>query len=476
MKKTLGLLAVASLICAAPAGATEWTALGPRALGMGGAGVALAQGPIASYWNPAALGRATENSYGFQLPVTGHAGLTGSVYEGAKDLSDLQNACAAGDATKCTQGNLLAALDKLNQPGDGLRADIGAGANFKIGKLALFADGFLDMGAIPRADTTHVATTDFGTNPNNTSKLIVKGARVLEFGAGYGHELPFARGVYLGGNLKLMQAQVGYADYAIFQNNNNQTNIVDNLKNGAKTSATFGVDLGALWDVNRTFASVPLHPRLGLVGRNLNNPKFKQADAAVADGVTGKFAMNPQVRAGLSLSPFHWWNLAADLDLTRNLTPVDNVASRQLGVGTEINVFNRSWINIPLRVGLSRNLAETGSGTMIGAGAGLNFLHFMIDVSGSVSPKRIDTQSVGQSKKIPRELAAAVQISLLFGGSEDNAPAETPADAPPAAPAAAPAPAAPAAAQTPTPAQTEKVKADAEKAQQELDKTAAPAK
>jgi hypothetical protein len=343
--------------------------------------------------------------------------------------------------------------------------DAGTGANLKIGKLALFADGFLAIGAVPRVDTANNTTL---TVQNNTSKLIVKGARVLEFGAGYGHELPFAPGVYLGGNLKLMQAQVGYADYYILQNNNNTQNIVDDIKNGAKTSATLGVDAGALWDIHRTFDAVPLHPKLGLVGRNLNNPKFKQAANAVADGVTGKFAMNPQVRAGLSLTPFHWWNIAADMDLTRNLTPVDNVASRQFGLGTEINVFNRSWINIPVRVGLSRNLAETGSGTMLSAGAGLNFLHFMIDASGSVSPKRIDTQSVGESKKIPRELAAALQISVLFGGSEDKEPSSEPAAMPPA-------PAAPAAAQ-PTTEQTDKVKADADKAQKELDKTAAPAK
>lgn len=45
--KTPFLLAV--LFAASPALALEWHVKGPRALGMGGAGVALAQGPLASY-------------------------------------------------------------------------------------------------------------------------------------------------------------------------------------------------------------------------------------------------------------------------------------------------------------------------------------------------------------------------------------------------------------------------------------------
>lgn len=416
--KKISSVVLAALV-AVPAGALEWQSMGARALGMGGAGVALAQGPLASYWNPAALGRATENSYGVAVPFGVHAGLTGTVLEGAKNLQDLKDSCASGGA--CTAAQIQDALNKLNDPNNGLRVDANAGANLKIGKIGLFANGFVDMGAIPVVDLAHTSNADLATQAN-TSKLIVKGARVLEFGAGYGHELPFAPGVYLGGNLKLMNAQVGYANYFILQNTNDSSNILSKLKDGARTSSNFGVDAGALWDVRRTFEDAPLRPKFGLVGRNLNNPKFNLPDAAIANGFTGRFSVNPQMRLGAALTPLHWWNIAADLDLTRNLTPVDNVASRQFGLGTEVNVFNRPWINIPVRFGISRNLERSDSGTMLSAGAGLNFLHFMIDASGSLSPKRIQTQSQGKSTKIPRELAGAVQLSLLFGGSDGEAP------------------------------------------------------
>lgn len=457
MKKLLSLALAAAVLAPAPASALEWTAMGPRAMGMGGAGVAAVQGPLASYWNPAALGRSTENSYGFQVPFGVHAALTGTVIEGAKNLQNLKDAGGVP-----TQASIDDALNKLNDRNNGLRIDAGTGADLKIGKIAVFANGFLDMGAVPVIDTVNKSAANIVAGTNN-SKLVLKGARILEFGAGYGHEIPGAPGLFVGGNLKLMNAQVGYADYLILQNKNSQNDFVSKLKNGAKTSSNFGVDLGALWDVERTFSGAWWRPRVGLVGRNLNNPKFSQPDSAVAAGVTGKFAVNPQVRLGGAISPFNWWHLVSDVDLTNNITPVDGVKSRQFGVGTEVDVFNRTWINIPLRFGIARNLANTGSGTMLTGGAGLNFLHFMVDASAQVSPKRIQTQSQGKSEKIPAELAAGVQLSILFGG-KDERPGDKDRDLQPA-PATQPA--------APAPDQVEKVKADAEKAHADLDKEAA---
>lgn len=460
---------IALSLAAAPAGAVEWNTMGPRAMGMGGAGVALAQGPLASYWNPAALGRATENSYGFSVPVSVHAALTGPVLAGAKDLKNAKDNCASLGPAAC-QAQINAALAELSNPTNGLRVDGSAAGDFKVGKIAFFANGFLNAGAVPRVDNNPADQTPAAVQAgNNTSALIVKGSRVLEFGAGYGHELPFAPGVFLGANVKLMRAQVGYASYLILQNNNNQSNIISNLKNGAANSANVGVDAGALWDVERTFPGAWWQPRLGVTGRDLNNPKFTQPAAAVADGVTGKYAVNPQARFGVAISPFHWWNLAADVDLTNNITPVDGVKSRQLGLGSEFNVFNRTWINIPLRVGVARNLSAASN--MVTAGAGINLLHLIVDVSGEVGTKRVDTQTQGSSKKFPVEAGASFSLSLLFGGSEDRPedrggkpqPIEQIQPSSKAAPSSA----------APEPSQTDKVRANAEKAHQELDRQSA---
>ena len=488
MNKTIAALC-AVILAASFASAEEWNTMGPRAMGMGGAGVALAQGPLASYWNPAALGRPSENSYGFALPFSVHAALTGQAIAGANDLKNAQNNCPnliatlgpVAGAAAC-QATLNSALAELSDPTNGLRVDASLGGDFKIGKLAFFLNGFADVGVVPRVDTVHTTQANFVLG-QNTSALIVKGAEITEFGAGYGHELPWVPGLFVGGDLKIMRAKVGYASQQIIQTNNNQNDnssskLVSDLKNGAASSGNGGIDAGALWDANKAFENVWWAPRVGLTGRNLNNPSFSQPGTATADGVGGKYHVNPQARMGVSISPFHWWNIAADLDLTRNLTPVDGVASRQFGLGTEVNIFNRSWINIPIRFGLARNVEAATN--MFTIGAGVNLLHLMIDFAGEASPKRIDTQTQGSSTKIPQELGASVSISILFGGSEakhgskkadetkaadekktkDEQPAKTEKAAAPAK-----------ASNDVPPAQTEQIKQNAAQSQKELDQT-----
>ena len=424
--------------------------MGPRALGMGGAGVATAQGPLAAYWNPAALGRKVGNAYGLQVPFGAHYGITGSVVEGANDLRALRD---KGVAT--TQAEVDAAVAKLAQPGGGLRVDGGFAIASKIKDFSVFLNGFVFAGAVPFIDQpVTAAAVAAGTN---NSKLIVKGASIGELGVGYGHELPFAPGLSAGGAIKLINATVGYADYFILRETNEEGDIVGKLKEGARKSSNVGIDAGLLWDLDKSFDGVTLKPRVGLTGRNLNNPRFKTPTAASNAGLTS-FKLNPQVRLGFSLQPMNWWNLAADVDLTRNLTPVDNVASRQLGIGSEFNVFNRSWVNIPLRVGLSKNLAESSAGTMLSLGAGVHFLHVFIDASAAISSKRIQTQSQGKSEKTPREAALGLQLSVLFGGAEPESPAREWKRPPPA---------------DDQPVPTDKVREAAEKAQKELDAEAA---
>lgn len=446
-------LAALLIAAASPASALEWHAMGARSVGMGGAGVALAEGPLASYWNPAALGRTSVNAYGGAIPFGGHVALSGSVYEGVKNLQVLKDR-----GTAPTQAEIDDALNKLDQPG-GLRFDGGFGLDFRAGRLGFFFNGMADAGAVGRVDRVNNSPANIQNGTNN-SKLVVKGANIIELGAAYGHELPFAPGLYVGGALKLMSAQVGYSDYFILRNNNDSGNITSKLTDSAIKSSNIGIDAGLLWDVARTFDGAALKPRVGIVARNLNNPKFKNPPAATAAGVTGKFAVNPQVRLGTSITPMNWWNLALDVDLTRNLTPVDGTASRQVSLGTEFNVFNRSWINIPLRAGLLRNTEDPAAGTTMTLGAGLNLMHFFLDLSGGVSNRNVRSSN---NEKFPREAFLAVQVSLLFGGAGKE-PAREFKSAPP----------------TDQPASTETIRKASEKAQEDLKveelKNAAPEK
>jgi hypothetical protein len=253
------------------------------------------------------------------------------------------------------------------------------------------------------------------------------------------------------------------------------------VKDNTATSGNIGLDAGALWDVDHTFDSLIWNPKLGIVWRNINNPKFDWPASAGLDGVGGKFAVNPQMRTGLAFSPLHFWHFAADADLTRNLSPLDGYASQYVGAGTEVDVFNRPWINVPLRFGLKHNLAADHDGTVYTLGTGVNLLHLIVEVSGEVGDQKVGVQSDNSSgssstKTFPREAGAAVQLSFLFGGEEehhhansDSMQLDQPAPKPaPSSSSAAPQPAA-------QPGLTpDQVRAHADKAHEELNQQSAP--
>lgn len=421
---TRTIAALVALLFAANASATEWNVLGPRALAMGGAGVALPQGAQSAYWNPAALGLA-DNPSGLQVPMGGHLGITGSVLKGANDLNQLNKDCSGtGTTANCTQANVTNALNELNQPNNGVRGDVGGGMGLKFGRFSMFANNFAYVGAKPIMDMTHNSAT-LGANfiGNNTSALRLSGINVTEIGLAYGHALPFAEGVDLGIALKGMVGKVGFYDQGVVGTNPGNGSFGNFTKNAA-SSFQPGVDLGAMWDVNRTFESVPLRPRIGLTARNVNNPRFTNPSQAVAAGLPSKYSVQGNTRLGVAITPLGFWNIVADADLTRNLTAVEGVKQQNMGLGTEINVFNRSWINIPLRAGLSKNVADSNAKTALTGGFGLNFLHFNLDVGASVTPGHETIQSQGQDKKLPNDVSVGAQFALLFGGGASALDAE----------------------------------------------------
>jgi hypothetical protein len=414
MKRAFLVVIFASLL-AQTGFATEWHVMGARAMGMGGAGVASSEGPIGEYWNPASLGR-EESPSGMQIPVDAHLDITGQALQGANDAHDIISDCQKSPAGPlCTQTNINSALAELKSPNSGVRGDAALGADLKIKKLAVFVNYLSYIGATPLVDDTPADTTGAGFQ-NNQSQLIVRGVSVTEIGAGYGHELPFIPGLYIGGNLKLLVGKAGYYDFSLIQNSAGSSNVLNKYMDGATTSIQPGVDLGALWDVHRTLDFVPFHPRIGITARNINDPQFSNPDQAKLAGQPSNFSLQGNTRVGAAINPLGFWNIAIDADLSRNLTPVDGVASRMVGLGTEVNIFNRSWLNLPLRLGLSRNIADSGSKTSLTAGFGLNFLHFMVDAAGMVSPATTQIKSDQSSQKIPANFSASVQVGMLFGG------------------------------------------------------------
>jgi len=526
------LVAVSCLSLAAASYAESWQILGPRAMGMGGAGVAAAVGGVAQYWNPASLAQeATNAKWGVQIPVGVRGEFTGNTLKDANVLGDLankfskiQNAQTSGKAldanTIAAFAQGITAISDMNEPGTGALADVAGGAEFKIGRFNFSINNFTSIGGDPSVDTTNIGlggatgvtginfsgvsaaapadtasrnqiqaaidTIGFGNlntlvcgsaacisgvtqNPainnsltlanalvnqaitngasatdiqnaattlqqnaataaplvanaatgnaytNNQTRLVVRGASFTELAMGYGHQV-FVPGLLVGGNLKAIVGNVGYTRFDVLQNNTGSSNALKDFRSNSKQSVRPGIDAGVLWDVDQLVPVAPFKPRLGIVARNINNPKFDQPQIAIDNGEASKYPLNSQVRAGLAITPANFWNIAADFDLTKNLTPLPGYASRMVGIGTEINVFNRSWINIPLRAGLMKNIADSNSKLSYTAGFGANFLHCMLDVGGSISSKTTEIKSgdTGTAQKVPENASLAVQLALMF--------------------------------------------------------------
>lgn len=406
-------------LAASTAEATPWHVMGPRAVGMGGAQVAIAQGPLASYWNPAGLGQ-LYNESGLNIISIGLRGaFTGSVLEGANDLFEVQKQCAAnGQAAGgiCNQANITDALDKLNQAGNGAIVDVGGNISVKIKRLVLFVNSLSYVGVTPRVSFSN--NTEATLN-NNISKLVLRGITTTEFGIGYGHEL-FETGIVLGANLKGIAGKVGYDELNIVSEEPEGGNFSD-FKDQAKSSFQPGIDAGLFWDMRESLTFLPFRPRFALVGRNLNNPKFKQPDAAKNAGDRAHYKINGQARAGFAISPFKFWHITADIDLTDNITPIDGFKQRMLGAGTEINVFNRPWLNIPLRAGLQKNISKNADTSLAYTGGfGLHFVWVNVDLGGSVSSKSTSIQTEGETQKVPNNFAFAARVGVLFGGVDEG--------------------------------------------------------
>lgn len=93
ISRCYGLVVLIALItCPTASWAREWAILGPRALGMGGANVAVANDVTASYWNPAAYGFFSREEGGDyskrDWSSTVSAGLGVSIHEGLGEQLD----------------------------------------------------------------------------------------------------------------------------------------------------------------------------------------------------------------------------------------------------------------------------------------------------------------------------------------------------------------------------------------------------
>ncbi len=469
--------------------AGEWQIVGPRALGMGGANVAVANDETAAYWNPGAfgffknaeddyygkrrwsatlseatVGAQTHDDFGETLSkfteinfdgiddnnltsdkVTdfisllsaleefrgrenqsasiianarmgvqaGHFGLGAQV---SLDVSatpnfDFNNLGPDGTVTftineftdparlgcpSCSTASITASTLTTGQTNaiDTELTALGWSPTQRNGYINSVDNGLTQAGVPAPADivaqtvnAARLANTAAGTGgplSQNQSTLRFKGIALMEIPLTYGHAI--SNNLSIGGNLKYMKARVYDRTVDILRQDFGDA--LDDALDQYEEKSNFGIDLGMLYRVGDSF-------RVGLVGKNLNAPKF------------GSIKEEAQVRTGIAYQAGKSLTLAADLDLTKNDASAGNtLKSQNIGAGLEFDMFSF----LKLRGGIYKNLAESDIGLVYTAGLGLNLWLLQVDIGAAVSEDKtkIDDSDIWE------EARAAFALTMLF--------------------------------------------------------------
>ena len=345
-----------SLMIPAQAMALEFVTVGPRAMGMGGAGVAVTTDALATYWNPAGLAMTqTADIRGqFGGQVIDRLGIADAVH----DLEKF-------DTTDNSAPNLAKAQDirdRINRPGATVSLNGSAGLYIK-GHLGEHAFG-LNVSDIATGggfvSIPVVATpTVSGVSLTGAMALLALEARQVAFSYAYAFaDKTFSFGV----TGKILQGAAYSGSTTL--TGGTEVSITDNF--GKPTLSTaFGIDVGAIYRPSSWL-------RFGIVAKDLNQPTFDAVGG-------GELKLGPQIRGGIAVNPYSSLTLTADVDATSNKTFVPGVKSQVLSLGAEQTIFSEF---LSFRLGAFKNMKDAGTPFTPTAGLGLRFFAFRADVGG----------------------------------------------------------------------------------------------
>jgi hypothetical protein len=336
--------------------AAEFVIVGPRAMGMGGAGVAITTDALATYWNPAGL--AMTQTVDIRIVGGGQAIDRLGIADAIKDLENFNpNDTSAANIAKAQD---IAA--RINKPGANTSFNGAAGLYIK-GHFGEHAFGF-NISDVPTGGgfvSTPVAATVSGSTVNISGAMAVRAMEARQ--AAFSYAYAFADKTFsIGVTAKILQG----AAYNGTQNlqGGQEIKLSDSLGK-ATVSTTYGIDVGAIYRPSSWL-------RFGVVAKDLNQPEF---DAP--DGTTIK--LGPQVRGGMALNPYSSLTLSADVDVTSNKTLVPGVKSQLLSLGAEQTILTEF---LSFRIGAFKNMQDATTPFTPTAGLGLRIFAFRLDLGG----------------------------------------------------------------------------------------------
>ena len=345
---------VAQLLLLPQASAVEFVIVGPRAIGMGGAGVATTTDALATYWNPAALAMSKE------VDVKIHFSAQGVDRLGIRDTLKDIDAIDFTDTSAANQAELQALLDKLNGASISLLAAGGLYAKGYSGRHA-FGVNISDVATgglfTPVPFTAGVSGPDLVITGELQGDLL----EARQIGVSFATSV-LDNTIAIGVTGKIIQG-AAYSNPIAVANAKDKFNFTADLGK-ANISTEVGVDVGAVYRPVDWF-------RVGVVAKDLNEPTFNTPSG-------GKFKLAPQVRAGLAVNPHESLTIAFDGDLTANKTLVPGVKSRVLGLGVETVLMKF----ISLRLGALKNVKDSDTDITPTAGFGLSLFALHFDAGG----------------------------------------------------------------------------------------------
>ncbi len=336
--------------------AVEFVITGPRAMGMGGAGVASTTDSLATYWNPAAL--AVTDGVDIRIQGSVQAIDRAGMLDILEDIDDINTS----DISAGNQAVLQGLLDRLN--GTSVSALAAGGLYFKNS----FGDQAVGINVSDVATGGMFTPTPLTAAISGT-ELVVNGelqANALEARQiGLSYAVAFADKTFaFGVTPKIIQGAAYTNAVNVFAAEDGQFELQDDLGE-ANITHEFSLDVGAVYQPTSWL-------RLGVVGKDLTEPTFNAPGGS-------EFKLVPQVRAGLAVNPYDSLTIAFDGDITSNKTLIPGQKSQVLSLGAEQTLL---FDIISLRVGAFKNVQDAKSKVTPTAGLGLKLLALQFDIGG----------------------------------------------------------------------------------------------
>lgn len=350
MRNTIRLVLLGSLLGLIPAQvfAVEFAVVGPRAAGMGGAGVAVTTDALATYWNPAGLAMTQTVDIRIQLSAQGID--RRGVIDTLKDIEDFRTP----DLNRAQE-----LADRINK---GTVSGIAAGGLYAKGHFGEHAFGF-NVSDVATAGGFVDPSRKFGPTVANgvQGTFLLRGLEARQ--AAFSYAYAFADKTFaIGVTGKIIQG-AAYAG-SVGVSNGQDVDLADNFGK-AKISTTYGIDVGAIYRPSSWL-------RFAVVAKDLNQPEFDAPDGS-------KYKLNPQVRGGVAVNPWSTMTLTADMDATSNKTFVPGQKSQVLSLGAEQTILSEF---LSLRVGAFKNVQDAASPFTPTAGFGIRIFALRVDVGG----------------------------------------------------------------------------------------------